>query len=376
MKELRLLIRVKNNRLLERREKLGLAQEKMAEVIGMPQPNYMDLENLRRSPVKDGAWTRDAVKISEYFDCDPEELFPAAILEIQEPVAERSVNVADISPLTLSSHSEQLLLPPDMKLTSRETVGKVRDVLDTLGPREQDLLKKFYGLDGQEKMTLDEITRSDPHYPTRERVRQIVQQGLARLRKSWGYINGETSRMGHLNVKRPTSSPVSAAKFTKITALADDWPGTEVAIDRVVKEVCATWPGQARVSVTINPLYARKLNLFVVLPPTSRSKLDDAAWWIQQAANIEHSDTQPIRVYVKKHAYPRTSRKKVERLAEDARAGGFEVLEVRKREIVLGVTDPREDLLKMRLWFCDRARITLHEMNQVTWAPAPRRPKK
>lgn len=379
MKELRLLIRVKNNRLLERREGLELSQTTMSQVIGMPLPNYADLENLRRSPVRGDSWTRDALKVAEYYDCDPGDLFPDAVLQIQEPVAERRVDASEISPLTLSAHSEQLLLPPDDRVGHQQTLGKVRDVLATLRPQEQDLLRKYYGLDGQGGMTLDQVTESDPHYPSRDRVRQVMQQGIARMRKSWGYITGTTSHMGHLRVKTPTT--VSRAKFSRVIDLVDDWPKATIALRNARDEVCATWPRLARMSIEVDPLYVRKLKLLVILPSHVKVNLTDARLHVQKATDLPYSiytvypNAQPVGVFVRQHDYPLASKKMVERLAEDARAGGFEVLEVRekKREVVLGVGDPREGLLKMRLWFCDRAQVTKLEVGRVTWKPAPRR---
>ncbi|TVP75276.1 MAG: sigma-70 family RNA polymerase sigma factor [Gemmatimonadales bacterium] len=59
----------------------------------------------------------------------------------------------------------------------RETVAKS---LETLDPRQAKVLRLYYGLDDLEPMTLEEI--GDQLGVTRERVRQIREQALERLR--------------------------------------------------------------------------------------------------------------------------------------------------------------------------------------------------
>ncbi|HUP02260.1 MAG TPA: sigma-70 family RNA polymerase sigma factor [Gemmatimonadota bacterium] len=56
----------------------------------------------------------------------------------------------------------------------------IRDSLGTLKPREAKILRLYYGLDGNEAMTLEEI--GSVLGITRERVRQIKEKALVRLR--------------------------------------------------------------------------------------------------------------------------------------------------------------------------------------------------
>jgi RNA polymerase primary sigma factor len=56
----------------------------------------------------------------------------------------------------------------------------LRSILDSLSPREREVLMLRYGLDGQQPRTLDEVGR---HFSvTRERIRQIEHQSLKKLR--------------------------------------------------------------------------------------------------------------------------------------------------------------------------------------------------
>ena len=56
----------------------------------------------------------------------------------------------------------------------------VDDVLTHLGDREQFVITRYFGLDGNEALTLDRI--GNQLGVTRERVRQIKEAALGRLR--------------------------------------------------------------------------------------------------------------------------------------------------------------------------------------------------
>ncbi len=69
---------------------------------------------------------------------------------------------------------------PDQKTFERALTDSIEEVLSTLKEREARILRLYFGLDGQEPMTLEEI--GGMMGITRERVRQIKEKALARLR--------------------------------------------------------------------------------------------------------------------------------------------------------------------------------------------------
>jgi RNA polymerase primary sigma factor len=69
---------------------------------------------------------------------------------------------------------------PDDSAFERALGEAIQESLDTLKPREAKILKLYYGLDNQEAMTLEEI--GSVLGITRERVRQIKEKALSRLR--------------------------------------------------------------------------------------------------------------------------------------------------------------------------------------------------
>jgi RNA polymerase primary sigma factor len=70
--------------------------------------------------------------------------------------------------------------PPDESAFEGALRASIQDSLDSLKPREAKILKLYYGLDGNEAMTLEEI--GSVLGITRERVRQIKEKALNRLR--------------------------------------------------------------------------------------------------------------------------------------------------------------------------------------------------
>jgi RNA polymerase primary sigma factor len=69
---------------------------------------------------------------------------------------------------------------PDNKLIKESLSVEINRALDTISPRESDVLKLYYGLDNEAPMSLVEIGESFDL--TRERVRQIKEKGIRRLR--------------------------------------------------------------------------------------------------------------------------------------------------------------------------------------------------
>src|SRR5216110_1993910 len=69
---------------------------------------------------------------------------------------------------------------PDDEIFEHALTESIEEVLKTLKDREAKILRLYYGLEGQEPMTLEEI--GSLLGITRERVRQIKEKALARLR--------------------------------------------------------------------------------------------------------------------------------------------------------------------------------------------------
>jgi RNA polymerase primary sigma factor len=72
---------------------------------------------------------------------------------------------------------------PDSDLMIDSLRGEIKRALSTLTQRESDVLSFYFGLNGENKMTLEEI--GEKFDLTRERVRQIKEKATRRLRYSY-----------------------------------------------------------------------------------------------------------------------------------------------------------------------------------------------
>lgn len=72
---------------------------------------------------------------------------------------------------------------PDQDLIDQSLKDEVQQGLSILSPREVEVLSAYYGLNGFKSLTLEEI--GELFNLTRERVRQIKERAIRRLRKSY-----------------------------------------------------------------------------------------------------------------------------------------------------------------------------------------------
>jgi len=85
-----------------------------------------------------------------------------------------------VSAFSMVCSSGEALSSSDEQTIEKALTDAVTESLSSLKERESKILRLYFGLDGDEPMTLEEIgTRMGI---TRERVRQIKEKALSRLR--------------------------------------------------------------------------------------------------------------------------------------------------------------------------------------------------
>ena len=75
-----------------------------------------------------------------------------------------------------------MLAAPDEATLRNSFKKQIQDALDGLDEKEYLIVQRYYGLDGNEPLTLEEI--GSQLSLTRERIRQIKERALNKLRHS------------------------------------------------------------------------------------------------------------------------------------------------------------------------------------------------
>lgn len=167
----RLDVRVRNNRLIRARERLGYMTQADAErALKLPHGELCGFENFRESPIfPDGRWTGRALRIADALMSDPEDLWPKDAFQVRK------------SRMSIEATSEQMreLIPSaERRLLLEADASILRAALAELAPREKKILVERI----VEERELSDIAHE--HNLSRERVRQIVLRGSNKIRNS------------------------------------------------------------------------------------------------------------------------------------------------------------------------------------------------
>lgn len=111
--------------------------------------------------------------------------------EVSSLLSSNSRHLSFDAPLNDDEESSTLMdllntddqMSPDLKLMEESLVEEVKHGISFLSPREIDIISAFFGLQDGREMSLEEI--ADRYELTRERVRQIKDRALNRLRRSY-----------------------------------------------------------------------------------------------------------------------------------------------------------------------------------------------
>ncbi|MCB0667039.1 MAG: RNA polymerase sigma factor RpoD/SigA [Saprospiraceae bacterium] len=99
-------------------------------------------------------------------------------LSVDAPISDDDDNSTLLDMMSIDDQ-----MGPDLKLMEESLQREVNSGLSLLSPREVDVLVAYYGLNGMSARTLEEI--GEMYGLTRERVRQIKERALRRLRRSY-----------------------------------------------------------------------------------------------------------------------------------------------------------------------------------------------
>lgn len=181
MKDFVVVAKIYNNQLRQRRLELGLGCREMAERIGIHYSLYLRYESMKINPVsKLGTLTPSARKICDFHGLGPDELFPEAMKALEARVVERKFDAEEAG--LLEAYAPKMIPSPEDFVMETETKKVVSDVLSTLTPREERVIRARFGLDDEdgEGKTLREV--GEEFETGSERMRQNEAQALRKLR--------------------------------------------------------------------------------------------------------------------------------------------------------------------------------------------------
>lgn len=164
MNEFDLTIRLRNNRLRQRRRESGRTAKEISEAIGVGLLTYYGYESLRLQPMgKDRQglprWKPSAIKIAEFYGVDPAELWPAEVLEVTDPVQTTTISATDVALLAGQLDFVVQALGPgtaERAVSDAQDRQCVRDAMHReLSDTEQAVMRLYY----YEGMRMPEIAK-------------------------------------------------------------------------------------------------------------------------------------------------------------------------------------------------------------------------
>lgn len=177
MKDYRLTIKVRNNRLLKAIEAVGgTPGGKWCAENGLGYVRVNNLINMTSSPLTaEGELHRDAARLCDVLGKLPEDLWSnEQLYPLEKNFSEMEMDHAQV--VALLPQEQQSYLPDFSEFEQAQTKALVSKAVSTLTPKEQEVIRMRF----EDDITLDECAnRLDV---TRERVRQIEAKALRKLR--------------------------------------------------------------------------------------------------------------------------------------------------------------------------------------------------
>lgn len=181
MKDLRVIIRVKNNLLVKLRESMSFNQMQMAEYLKVGKCSYGDLENLVKPPRnKKGEWSPIALKIAKNLKMLVEDVFPESLQNVKKNKIEKEINTNNLIDYYQTTDVYKQISSPEKKHIDRNIKNEIKKTIETLTPREQEVINHRYGFNGYSAVSLKKCGEIMGICGTR--VQQIEAKGIRKLR--------------------------------------------------------------------------------------------------------------------------------------------------------------------------------------------------
>jgi len=182
-RDIRVEMRVRNNLLLTAMENKGI--NSIAELCRQMDAlkSYGLITKLASMKCaarkKDGDWQLIVLRLSDFFQCMPEDLFsdPQQFNTLEKNRAHAEVSYTELQQLLVR---RQEPITPELSMQADQLRSVIGEMLNTVTPREERVLRLRFGFATGEEMTLDQI--AEDVCVSRERVRQILSKALRKLK--------------------------------------------------------------------------------------------------------------------------------------------------------------------------------------------------
>jgi hypothetical protein len=207
-----LRVSIRNNRILSRIEAAGFKSLKA--FCDKFKLNYTEVADVvrmtRKAKLNSGDWSWTVMNLAAALRCDPEDLFNEKQLAgFKVTSTTRIIN----QPLLTYDEVEALPAPEASPEASAEQKELVKLALASMSPRQADIVRKRYGLDGEGEATFAEVAEEMPSgyaygsgHLSVERTRQIEHKGLRRARSAFAQAkvmtHEEAKRLGISNYRQ------------------------------------------------------------------------------------------------------------------------------------------------------------------------------
>ena len=183
VEEYRLKVSVRNNLILKAIEGQGYTNiAKFAKGGGMSLVGLYSLINLKEAPIGvEGEFIKPAKELMEILGACPTDLWTTEqlTLSLRKNAVERELSKEAIQ-IALQSDARSLIGLPYEEVSEQEQTELVKDVLDSLTPREAKVLRMRFGIGNEEVHTLEETGKR--FNVSRERIRQMEAKALRKMR--------------------------------------------------------------------------------------------------------------------------------------------------------------------------------------------------
>jgi transcriptional regulator with XRE-family HTH domain len=182
MDPIRIVTRVKNNRLLQCREEMGMTVEEFSHYVGIGIHTYYLTASLRRYPSID-----IATRIAEKTGYSVDYLFPGYLKQISKTVAVRTISEPQVIALCEARRHELItdgeISKVEEAIQTSEVAEVLSDYLRSIPPRLETIIRMRFGLDEDSPASEDVIGRYLGI--SGGRVHQLIDKALAVLKKDF-----------------------------------------------------------------------------------------------------------------------------------------------------------------------------------------------